>query len=136
MGTTSLIGIVVAIVIVLIVVGLLVRVGRRRKVEADRTKANELRQEGERTQLMAREQEANAASVDAKAGQARVEVEKLDREAAAKAQGAQVSRERAQKHHEQAAELDPDTDTDAHPEGGLKEGEREQEDGSTGNERN
>jgi len=107
--------------VALMVVGLLVRAGQRRKVEADRARASELHEEGDRTQLEAREQEANAASADAKAGQARVEADRLDAEAVAKAQDAQVSRERAQMHHERAAELDPDTDTDSHGEAGPKE---------------
>ena len=118
MSTTLWIGLVVAVVVALMVVGLLVRAGQRRKVEADRARASELHEEGDRTQLEASEQAANAASADAEAGQARVEADRLDAEAVANAQDAQVSRERAQKHHERAAELDPDIDTDSHGEGG------------------
>jgi len=108
MSTTQVIGLIVGIIIVLVVIALIVQMGRKKKGEANRAKATELREEGDRTKLKANEQEANAASADAKAKQARVEAEKLQRQAEARAHDAQETRGRAQEHHQKAAELDPD----------------------------
>mgnify|MGYP001791563736 CR=1 FL=1 len=124
MTTTQWVVLVAAIIVVLAVIGMLVRMGRGRKIEADRAKASELHEEGDRSRLQASEHEANAASADAKARQARVEAEKLQREADARSQDAQESRNRAEKHYQRATELDPDSDG---PSVGDPTGQREQE---------
>lgn len=116
---------VAAIIVLFVVIGLVVRMGSRRKVEADRARANELRAEGDRTRLHASEEEANAASADARARQARVEAEKLELEAEARARDARESRHLAEEHHQRAAELDPDMD--GHREGAPERDERQQE---------
>ena len=125
MSTTQLVWLVVAIIVLLVVIGLVVRIGNRRKVEVDRAKANELRAEGDRTQMLASEEEANAASADARARQARVEAEKLEHEAEARARDARESRQLAEEHHQRAAELDPDMDGGR--ERALEGDERQQE---------
>ena len=110
MSRTQSVWLVIAIIVLLAVIGLVVRMASRRKVEADRTRANELRAQGDRTRLHASEEEANAASADARARQARVEAEKLELEAEARARDARESRHLAEEHHQRAAELDPDMD--------------------------
>ena len=117
--------VVVARMVVLVVLGRVVRLGNRGKVEADRAKANELRAEGDRTRLHASEEEANAASADARARQARVEAEKLELEAEARARDARESRHLAEEHHQRAAALDPDLD--GRREGAPERDERPQE---------
>ena len=79
-----------------------------RNAEANRTKANERREEGDRTRLHADEQAANAASADARAAQARDEAEKLQLEATERTGDVQAARDRAQEHRRWAMELDPD----------------------------
>jgi len=85
MTTGQWIAIVVGVLIVLIIIGVVVRMGRKRKVAADQAKAGELRRDAERARLDASEHAANAATADARAQQARVEAEKLRLEADARA---------------------------------------------------
>ena len=56
MTTNQIIGLVVAVIVLLIVIALVTQAGRRRKAAADRDKANELREEADRTRLRASEQ--------------------------------------------------------------------------------
>ncbi len=101
---------VVAILIAVAIIALVIRMGRNRKVKADRVKAQHLREEEGRTRLQASEHEADAAATDAKARQARVEAEKLEHEAQAQARDAEEARTRAEEHHQRAVKLDPNSD--------------------------
>ncbi len=107
MSTGQWIAIVVG-VLLLMIVGVVVRSGRKRKGAADHAKAGELRCDAERARLDASEPAANAATADARAQQARVEAEKLTLEADARAGDASAAAERAREHDQRAAELDPD----------------------------
>lgn len=105
-------GLAVAFIILLVCIGVVAKSRRRRNIEANRDKADQLRTEGDQTRLQAEEQAANAAMADARARQARVAAEKLEREATARAQDAEESRGLSEEHHRRAMELDPDHDDD------------------------
>lgn len=113
---------VVGVLILLIVIGVVVRSGRKRKVAAGQAKAEELRREADRARLDASEHAANAVTADASAQQARVEAEKLRLEADARADDASAAAERAREHDQRADELDPDRPN--RPDGALDKSPR------------
>ena len=102
--------IVVVIVVALAVVGLVVFFGRKRKLNADRRQAVEMRQQAETDELGAREGEAKAARAEADAQQAEVDAERLRREARDRQKEARTVREGSQERVREADQLDPDVD--------------------------
>jgi uncharacterized protein HemX len=109
MDTTALIVLIVAIVVVIIIIVVLVAVfGRRRKREADRVKAANMRENAVDSQLDAKEREANAARAAADAKQAEVNAERLRREAASQQGDAQSARAEADEQVRKADDIDPD----------------------------
>ncbi|MDQ1576477.1 MAG: hypothetical protein QOH55_1627 [Microbacteriaceae bacterium] len=107
-------GIVILVIAVLVVIAIIVVVwvmGRRRRMEADRRKAAEIRQNAQDEALSAREREAKAAQAAADAQQAEVDAERLRREAAARNDEAQAARTRAGEKINEADRIDPDVTT-------------------------
>ncbi len=84
---------------------------RKRKVEANRNKAVEMREQAKTEEIGAREREAQAARAEADAKQAEVEAERLREEARARQQEAEQVRAGAQEQLRKADELDPDVVT-------------------------
>jgi hypothetical protein len=113
MNTTALIVLIVAIVVAIIIIIILIAVfGRRRKREADRAKAANMRESAVDGQLDAREREANAARAAADAKQAEVNAERLRREAASQQGDAQAARADADEQARRADDVDPDVRTE------------------------
>jgi membrane-bound lytic murein transglycosylase len=115
MDTAQLVWIIVAIVIVIAVVALVAALARKRRAahaeqqrEADRRRAEELRQTAQQADLQARERDATALKAEADARQAEVEAERLRMQAERHAADARSSHDRAQDHFRQAEEVDPD----------------------------
>jgi preprotein translocase subunit SecF len=100
----------IVIVVALVIVGLVVFFGRKRKLKADRRRGVEMRQEAETDDLGAREGEAKAARAEADAQQAEVDAERLRREARDGQEDARTVREASQEQVREADELDPDVD--------------------------
>jgi FtsZ-interacting cell division protein ZipA len=107
----QLIGIIVGVVVVIAIVVVAVMLNRRRKVEADRNKAVEMREQAKSEEIGAREREAQAARAEADAKQAEVEAERLREEARERQQEAEHVRAGAQEQLRKADELDPDVVT-------------------------
>jgi len=106
MNAATTIGILVVIVIVVIVVVLFV--GRRRRLEANRVKATEIRKSAQDDAFAAREGEAKAASAAADAKQAEVDAERLRRESTARDEEANAARAHANEQLNKADRIDPD----------------------------
>ncbi|MBB2966281.1 hypothetical protein [Leifsonia aquatica] len=109
-GWIILIVVIVVIVIAIIVVAL--TAGRRRKLEHDRQRAQELRADARDDDLAAREREAKAAQATADAKQAEVEAEQRRRSAEAHATEAAEARSSIDEKLAKADALDPDVRTD------------------------
>jgi FtsZ-interacting cell division protein ZipA len=115
MNTTGWIILIVVVVLVVIAIVIVAStVGRRRKLEADRNRAAELREDAARDELAAREREAKSARAAADAKQAEVEAERLRREAAEREQAAAEARTEQEKKLSHADSVDPDVETDRH----------------------
>jgi hypothetical protein len=110
MNSGQLIWIIIVIVVALVLVGLVVFFGRKRKLNADRGRAVEMRQQAETDELGAREGEAKAARAEADAQQAEVDAERLRREARDRQEDARTVREGSQERVREADQLDPDVD--------------------------
>lgn len=110
MDSGQLVWIIIVIVVALAIVGLVVFFGRKRKLNADRSRAVEMRQQAETDELGAREGEAKAARAEADAQQAEVDAERLRREARDRQEEARTVREGSQERVREADQLDPDVD--------------------------
>lgn len=111
MDSGQLIGIIIGAVVVIAIVVVVTMVSRKRKVEANRNKAVEMREHAKTEQIGAREREAKAARAEADAKQAEVEAERLREEARERQQEAEHVRAGAQEQLRKADELDPDVVT-------------------------
>ena len=111
MDSAQLAWIIAIIVVVLILLGLALFIGRRWKRTKDHERADNLRQSAADDELNAREGEAKAARAAADAQQADVDAERLREEARTQADEAQLARIRAQEQAIKAESLDPDTET-------------------------
>jgi FtsZ-interacting cell division protein ZipA len=123
----QLIAIIVGIVVVLAIVAVVIILSRKRKVQANRNKAAEIREQAQADELTAKEREAKAARAEADAKQAEVDAERLRREALDRQQEAEKARAGTQEQLRKADELDPDVVTaergNARPgEGGTGDG--------------
>lgn len=107
----QLIGIIIGVVVVIAIVVAVTMVSRKRKVEANRSKAVEMREQAKTEEIGAREREAKAARAEADAKQAEVEAERLREEARERQQEAEHVRAGAQEQLRKADELDPDVVT-------------------------
>lgn len=115
MDTSTIIWIVVAVLVVLALIAVAVRLSGRRKLDRQRTKADEIRQEAASEEATVRRHEAEAAEQDALARQARAESDRKAAEAeklqlAAEERGEQASAKRTE-HADRlrsADEVDPD----------------------------
>ena len=101
---------IVVIVVALVIVGLVVFLGRKRKLNADRHRAGEIRKQAETDELGAREGEAKAARAEKDAQQAEVDAKRLRREAREGQEDARTVREGSQERVRKADEMDPDVD--------------------------
>lgn len=115
MSTGVIIGIAVCAAILIGLVVLLSRSGRRRRIEARREQAHELRQDAQARELRATREQAAADEQSARAKQAEAEAEEkaatARREAAAAQERAELAdRERrfARERHGEAQSIDPD----------------------------
>ncbi|MFF5794703.1 hypothetical protein ACFY5D_21880 [Paeniglutamicibacter sp. NPDC012692] len=99
-------------VVVLIILGLLLFLGRRWKLTKDRERAESLRQSAAADELRARENEAAAARAEAEAKQAEVDAEHLREAARNQADEAEAARSRAQEQTMKAESLDPDVEAE------------------------
>lgn len=111
MDSGQLIGIIIGVVVVIAIVVVVTMVSRKRKVEANRNKAVEMREQAKTEEIGAREREAKAARAEADAKQAEVEAERLREEARERQQEAEHVRAGAQEQLRKADELDPDVVT-------------------------
>lgn len=111
MDSGQLVGIIVGIVVVLAIVAVAIYFGRRRKTEADRNRAAEMRERAEADQLAAREHEAKAARAEADAKAAEVEAERLRMQARGTQQEAETVRAGAEEQLRRADDVDPDVVT-------------------------
>jgi len=84
---------------------------RRRKTEADRNRAAEMREKAEADQLAAREHEAKAARAESDAKAAEVEAERLRMQARGTQQEAAAVRAGAEEQFRRADDVDPDVVT-------------------------
>lgn len=112
MDTSTIVWIIVVVIIVIAVIILISYFGRRRKLEADRNRAGEMRETARNDELGAREGEAKAARADADAKQAAVDAERLRREASDRQEEAQTVRARSNEQSREANQIDPDVRTD------------------------
>lgn len=122
MDSGQLVAIIIGIIVVLAVVAVAIILSRKRKVQANRTRAAEIRERAQADEFSAKEREAKAARAEADAQQAEVEAERLRREALERQREAESVRAESQEQLRKADELDPDVVTgqrgDARPGGG------------------
>lgn len=111
MDSGQLVGIIVGIVVVLAIVAVAIYFGRKRKTDADRNRAAEMRERAEADQLAAREHEAKAARAEADAKAAEVEAERLRMQARGTQQEAETVRAGAEEQLRRADDVDPDVVT-------------------------
>jgi FtsZ-interacting cell division protein ZipA len=107
----QLIGIIVGIVVVLAIIAVAIVFSRKRKVDADRNRAAEIREKAKADEITAREREAKAARAEAEAQEAEVNAERLRQEARGRQQEAGTVRSGAQEQLRKADEMDPDVVT-------------------------
>ncbi|RDV44809.1 hypothetical protein DOE76_11365 [Leifsonia sp. ku-ls] len=113
MNTTGWIILIVVVVVVIAVIAIIAAtVGRNRKREADRHRAEEMRESAAQSQLEAREREAKAARAAADAKQAEVDAERLRREAQERESAAAEARSHSEEAMRRADHVDPDVKTD------------------------
>ncbi|MGO4593857.1 hypothetical protein AB4Z18_08540 [Leifsonia sp. 2TAF2] len=112
MNTTGWIILIVVVVVVIAVIAIIATVGRNRKREADRRRAEEMRQSAAQTELDARDREAKAARAAADAKQAEVDAERLRREAEERESSAASARSESEEAMRRADHVDPDVRTD------------------------
>jgi uncharacterized protein HemX len=110
MSTAAVVWIIVAVVVIAIIV-VVAYFGRKSRLEANRTRAQEIRQKAKDDEFGAREREAKAASAEAAAKQAEVDAERLRREAAERIEDAQTVRAQSNEQVRKADEIDPDVRT-------------------------
>lgn len=108
MDSGQLVWIIVGIVVVLAIVAVAVNISRKRKTEADRHRAAEMREKAEADQLAAKEHEAKAARAEADAKAAEVEAERLRQQARGTQQEAASVRANAEEQLRKADDVDPD----------------------------
>ncbi|WP_426976032.1 hypothetical protein ACQCSU_14760 [Pseudarthrobacter sp. O4] len=111
MDSGQLIGIIVGVIVVLAIIAVAVMLNRKRKVEANRSRAVEMREQAKTDEIGAREREAKGARAEADAKQAEVEAERLREEAHGRQSEAENVRAGAQEQLRKADELDPDVVT-------------------------
>jgi hypothetical protein len=97
--------------VVLAIVAVAIFFSRKRKAEADRNRAGEIREKAKADEITAREREAKAARAEADAQQAEVNAERLRQEARGRQQEAEAVRSGAQDQRRKADEMDPDVVT-------------------------
>ncbi len=124
MNAATTIGILVVIVIVIAIVVVVLFVGRRRRLEANRVKATEIRKSAQDDAFAAREGEAKAASAAADAKQAEVDAERLRRESTARDEEANAARAHANEQLNKADRIDPDVARRDREAADGREGER------------
>jgi FtsZ-interacting cell division protein ZipA len=107
----QLVGIIVGIVVVLAIIAVAMYLSRKRKTEADRNRAAEMREKAEADQLAARDHEAKAARAEADAKAAEVEAERLRMQARGTQQEAETVRAGAEEQLRRADDVDPDVVT-------------------------
>jgi len=112
MNTTTLIIVIViiAVVVIVAIIAFAMTAGRRRKAEADRQRASELRQSAADDGLAAKEREAKAARAAADAQQAEVDAQRLRQEADARQDDAASARAASEEKLRKADGIDPDVD--------------------------
>lgn len=141
MDSTQLAWTIAIIVVVLIILGLALFLGQRRKHAKDREHAENLRQSATADELKARENEAQAALAAANAQQAEVDAERLREEARNQAEEADSARAREQTM--KAESLDPEGEIREHRATDVSDARRDptidpnqpEQSGNTGNER-
>lgn len=111
MDSGQLIGLIVGIVVVLGIVAVGIFLARRRKVDADRSRAAEMRDQAKAEEFNAREREAEAARAEADAQQAELEAERLRETARGRQEEAGTARSGAEEQFRKADEVDPDLAT-------------------------
>lgn len=111
MDSGQLVGIIVGIVVVLAIIAVAMYLSRKRKTEADRNRAAEMREKAEADQLAARDHEAKAARAEADAKAAEVEAERLRMQARGTQQEAETVRAGAEEQLRRADDVDPDVVT-------------------------
>ena len=104
----QLIGLIIGVVVVIVIVVVATMLSRKRKVEANRHEAAEIREQARTDEIGAREREAKAARAEADAQQAEVEAERLREESRARQEEAEKVRAGTQEQLRKADELDPD----------------------------
>jgi FtsZ-interacting cell division protein ZipA len=107
----QLIWIIIGVIVVLAIIAVVVVLGRRRKVDANRNRAVEMREQAKADELGAKEREAKALRAEADAKQAEVESERLRAEARGTQQEAESVRADVEEKRRKADELDPDVRT-------------------------
>jgi hypothetical protein len=120
MSTGVIIGIAVCAALLVGLIVVLNRAGRKRQVETRREQAHGLRQDAQARQLHATRQQAEADEQSARAKQAAAEAEEKaaiarreEAEANERAQSADRERRFARERHEQARSIDPDVTDEA-----------------------
>ena len=111
MDSGQLVGIIVGIVVVLAIIAVALYFSRKRKTDADRNRAAEMREKAEADQLAARDHEAKAARAEADAKAAEVEAERLRMQARGTQQEAAAVRAGAEEQLRRADDVDPDVAT-------------------------
>ncbi len=119
MDTSTIVWIVVGVLVVLALVAVAVKLSGRQKVDRQRAKAGEIRQQADSEESTVRRHEAEAAEQDALARQARAEAdrkaaeaEKLQIQAEERAEQASGKRTEHQDRLRVADEVDPDVPND------------------------
>jgi FtsZ-interacting cell division protein ZipA len=107
----QLVGIIIGIIVVAAIIAAVLFFNRKRKADADRNRAAEMREKAKADELGAREREAKAARAEADAKQAEVDAERLRQEAREKQEEAARVRVASQEQLRKADELDPDVVT-------------------------
>ncbi|WP_054011425.1 hypothetical protein [Arthrobacter sp. ERGS1:01] len=117
MSSMQLIWIIVGIIVLLVIVGILSALGRRRgrvsavhQQAADRQQAATLRTAARDTELDARESQASAAGTSAEAEQAEIDAERLRIEAEEHRTAASAQTEESTRARRHADAIDPDVD--------------------------
>lgn len=118
MDTGTIIWIVVAVVVIAIVAGVVMTAQRKRRLEQDRHRATELREEAKAHTGQAEHSDLAAREAEAEAELARAQAEQAEAQATEARRDNLHDEARVEDHVREADHIDPDTDPSTPPEPG------------------
>ena len=118
MDTGQIIWIVVAVVVIAIVAAVVMTISRRRRLEQDRHRATELREEAKAHTGQVQHSDLEAREAEVEAERARLQAEQAEARANEARRDNLHDEARVEDHVREADHVDPDTDPATHPEQG------------------